>query len=412
MRGIQNYPSDIGNVLVMVLAGGKGQRLYPLTRYRTKAAVPFLGSYRLIDFTLNNCLNSGLRKIQILTQYKSDSLADHIRSGWNLFNVSRGEYIKTVPPQQRLSRQWYRGTADAVFQNLYMLEREKPDLVLILSGDHVYRMDYRRLIRFHREHCARLTVACVKRNFPKAAEFGVLQADSTGRVKAFEEKPQTGDNRLNETDNVLCSAGIYVFETDTLVERLVDDTRGPRTYDFGRGIVPRMVEADEDVYARPVGGDGNGTAYWRDIGTLRAFWKAHMEFCGPDLPFDPADRDWPIQGHSPALPPARFTRAPDGSECAVESAVVSPGATVEGATIRRSLIGPGVHVGPGASVEDSVLIRGVDVGEGATISKAVVDADNSIPEGTDIGLDSNADGRRFIVGAGDVVAVPQRMPFS
>ena len=403
----QHRAGDSGpKTLVMILAGGKGKRLYPLTRYRTKAAVPFLGAYRLIDFALSNCLHSRLRNVQLLTQHKSDSLNDHIRHGWNVFHPELEGYIKTVPPQQRLSRQWYRGTADAVYQNLYMLEREKPDLVLVLSGDQVYRMDYRPMIENHVARGADLTVACVPRSPRHATSLGTLKTADEGRVTDFHEKP--GRARLAEQypdDSVPCSAGIYLFRTNVLVERLIEDIKCRRTYDFGSGILPHMVKRGDHVDAYDLA-DHEDEGYWRDVGTVKAYWKAQMDFLHADMPFDPADRDWPIRCRPEAPTPSRLLTGPADAEPAVRDSMLCAGAVVRGADISGSVIGPGAHIESGTVIRDSIIMQDVVIGPGCHITEAIIDSANHLPPSTRIGPGGTGG---WGMTRGGVAVVPQRI---
>ncbi len=374
-----NDPRKSGQkVLVMILAGGKGKRLHPLTRYRAKAAVPFLGAYRLIDFALSNCLHSGLPRILVLTQHKSDSLQDHIHRGWDLFHPELGGYIKTVPPQRRLSRQWYRGTADAVYQNLHMLEREKPDLVLILSGDQVYRMDYRPMIESHVEHGADVTVASVLRRADEAADLGVLQKTDEGRVTAFLEKPDP--TLLADSfpaERVPCSAGIYLFETGVLVERLIEDIKTARTHDFGAGILPHMVEGGDRVYGYNLNGQER-TSYWRDVGTVGTYWRAQMEFLEPSPPFALDDPDWPIRCLPSTHSPARFSSGAEDAPPFARDSLICNGTVLCGGRVEHSIIGPGASVRPGSVIQDSVIMEDVVVGSHCSLSNTIIDAENEI----------------------------------
>ena len=405
-----------GGTLVMILAGGEGERLYPLTQHRTKAAVPFAGNYRIIDFALSNCINSGLRRIQVLTQYKSDSLNRHIRAGWGFLSRELGEYVRTVPPQQRLTSHWYLGTADAVYQNIYNLEQERPDRVLILSGDHVYRMDYRKVIAFHAEREADLTISCIAMPLPEAGRLGIISADEDGMIVRFDEKPAHPLPAPGRDDRALCSMGIYMFNTQKLVLRVIEDSKTEGEHDFGRNIVPAMIERGDRLFAYDLSCQANDAeAYWRDIGTLDAYWRANMDFACEVPPFDLEDPAWPIRSCAARRPPARIMDAQEtegATRCSLQRTLVCNGARICGATVRSSIVGPGVSVGPGAVIEDSVIMEDVRVGAKATLKKTIVDKHNRIPDGTQIGVCRQHDASRFAISEGGVVVVPKEMPFS
>lgn len=403
----------LGRTVSIILAGGQGERLYPLTRDRAKPAVPFAGNYRLIDFTLSNCLNSGVRRVHVLTQYKSDSLNRHIRLGWNVYNPQLGEYIEVNPPQMRLTSHWYLGTADAIYQNIYTLEHERPDYVLVLSGDHVYKMDYGRLLQQHMDSDADLTIGAVRVPCPEATRFGVLDVQKNMRVRALQEKPDDPATLPAEKKAALCSMGVYVFDTDILVKRVVEDSKRDSSHDFGKDVIPAMIRAGDRVFVRIFGGmEGNGSGYWRDVGTLDVYWRAHMELLGADAPLALQDPEWPIRSHVSAWPPAQLM-APDSgatNDIAVTESLVCNGAVIEGATVSRSVIGPGVYVGPGARVEESIILSSCRVGSEARLSKAVLDKDNRVPEGFTLGMDRKQDKRHFTVSSDGLVVVPKEMP--
>lgn len=406
----------MGGVLTFILAGGKGERLYPLTRDRTKPAVPFGGVYRIIDFALTNCLHSGLRRIYVLTQYKSLSLERHLRLGWSVFNPAMGEFIAPVPPQQRTEgANWYRGTADAIRQNWYSVERYafewgEPDAILILAGDHVYKMDYREILAFHRERGAELTVAAIR--VPRAEarrRFGVFAVDREGRVLSFEEKPEDPTPAPDAPDMCLASMGIYVFSTRALAGVLEEDATDPdSSHDFGRDIVPRMVAAGRRVAVFPFErGNRNPTPYWRDVGTLDSFWEAHMDLVAVVPRFDLYDRSWHIHTYREPWPPAKTVHdEPDRKGVALNS-LLAPGCIVSGGTVVRSVLSPGVRVHSHARVEESVLFSGVEVGRGAVVRRAIVDKNVAIPEGFAIGVDPEEDRRRFHVTGSGIVVIPK-----
>ncbi|MGY4706596.1 glucose-1-phosphate adenylyltransferase [Candidatus Bipolaricaulota sp. J31] len=406
----------MGGVLTFILAGGRGARLYPLTRDRTKPAVPFGGIYRIIDFTLTNCLHSGLRQIYVLTQYKSLSLERHIRAGWSVFNPALGEFIAPVPPQQRTEgATWYRGTADAIWQNWYsveryIFERGEPETVLILAGDHVYKMDYREMLSFHRERGADLTVAAIR--VPRAEarrRFGVFVADRDGRVLSFKEKPDEPPPAPDAPDHCLASMGIYVFSPRILEEVLRSDAEDPSSsHDFGVDVIPRMVAEGRRVFAFPFErGNRNPTPYWRDVGTLDSFWEAHMDLVAVVPQFDLYDRSWPIHTYHEPWPPAKTVHGePDRKGTAINS-LLSPGCIVSGGTVIRSVLSPGVRVHSFARVEESVLFSGVEVGRGAVVRRAIVDKNVVIPEGFEIGVDPEEDRKRFHLTESGIVVIPK-----
>ena len=401
----------VNNTIVMLLAGGQGERLYPLTRDRAKPAVPFGGPYRIIDFTLSNCLNSGLRRINVLVQYKSASLNEHIARGWTLFNAELGEYIRTTPPQQRSgSAEWYKGTADAIYQNIYALDRERPRWVLILSGDHVYKMDYRELLRAHVERTADLTVSCLEVSKPTATKLGVAEVDAELRIVAFHEKSPDPPEIPGKPGRCLASMGVYAFGTETLVREVVRDAKRHSAHDFGKNLIPEMVKTHRVwAYNFAAGRWGN---YWRDIGLLDAYWQANMDLVSVQPAFNLYDPDWPVRTAQPQMSPAKFVLdEPDGRRGSAINSVVSSGCIISGATVRHSILGPGVRVHSYAEVERSILFDGVDVGRGCRIRNTIVDKGVRIPPGEKIGHELQGDRARFTVTAGGVVAVPKEMHF-
>jgi len=404
----------LSETIAMILAGGEGERLYPLTRDRAKPAVPFGGNYRLIDFTLSSCLNSGVRRIHVLTQYKSDSLNRHLRLAWNIFNPALGEYIEMNPPQQRLASHWYHGTADAIYQNIYTLQRERPRYVLVLSGDHVYKMDYGPMIRQHLDTGAALTIACIARPLEEASRLGVLELDDEMSIQSFHEKPVSPPCMPGSKERALCSMGVYMFTTETLVRRVVEDSKKPSTHDFGRDVVPTMIKGGDKVLGHAFQDTSAGREpYWRDIGTLAAYWEANMDLLPDDPVFDPYDPEWPVRTYVSSGPPAKIVCVPGESEVyradACE-ALFCDGAIVRGAEVHHSIIGRNVHIDPGSRIEQSVLLDDVQVGRDVTIQRAIVDKGNRVPDGFSIGVDPEQDRHHFTVSEGGIVVVPKEMP--
>jgi glucose-1-phosphate adenylyltransferase len=406
----------MSGVLTFILAGGKGERLYPLTRDRTKPAVPFGGIYRIIDFTLSNCLHSGLRQIYVLTQYKSLSLERHIRAGWSVFNPALGEFIAPVPPQQRTEgATWYRGTADAIWQNWYsveryMFERGEPTAILILAGDHVYKMDYREMLSFHREAKADLTVAVIRVPRAEASHrFGVFVVDRNGRARSFQEKPAKPSPAPDDPDACLASMGIYAFSPRVLEKALrVDAEDSGSSHDFGKDVIPKMVSAGMQVFVFPFEqGNRNPSPYWRDVGTLDSFWEAHLDLVAVVPQFDLYDRSWPIHTYHEPWPPAKTVHDDPGRRGTAMNSLLSPGCIVSGGTVVRSILSPGVRIHSFAHVEESVLFSGVEVGRGAKVRRAIVDKNVKIPEGFEIGYDLEKDRRRFHVTEEGIIAIPK-----
>lgn len=401
----------LGDTLAIVLAGGQGERLYPLTRDRGKPAVPFGGVYRIVDFTLSNCLNSGLRKIYVLVQYKSGSLERHVNVGWApIFSHEVDEWIHTVPPMLRVGQRWYQGTADAVFQNVYLLERERPRLVVVLSGDHVYKMDYRRLVDHHEARGAIATVGAVEVPIEEASAFGILEVDEEGRITAFREKPKDPKPVPGKPDRALANMGVYCFETEGLVRALAADARRDSRHDFGYDILPSLVPGGR-VHAFPfVDENRKQTLYWRDIGTLDSYFAASLDLVAVDPVFNLYDAAWPIRTAPRQLPPAKtvFAQEEPGGRLGVAlDSLISPGVIVSGGRVERSVLGPEVRVNSYARVSECVLMDGVDVGRRARVSRAIVDKGVHIPAGFVVGEDLEDDRRRFLVTDGGIVVIPR-----
>ena len=399
------------NVLAVVLAGGKGSRLEPLTRDRAKPAVPFGGGYRIIDFTLSNCLNSGIRRILVLTQYKAMSLDRHITLGWRSFLCRElGEFIDVVPPQQRIDEQWYQGTADAVYQNIYTLEKERPQKVLILAGDHIYKMNYGRMIGAHDENTADLTIAALKVPREEAKAFGVMQVDESNRIIGFEEKPSDPKPLPDDPDHCLASMGVYVFNSPLLFDELCKDATLPDSaHDFGKNIIPSIIDSRR-VFAFPFKDENRKQdAYWRDVGTIDAYYEANLELTSVEPELNMYDDRWPVRTYQPCLPAAKFVFDDDAEGVrrgeAIDS-IVCPGAILSGGRAMRSVVGPAARINSYAVVEDSILFSGVNIGRHCRIRKAIIDKDVSLPEGVEVGYDHDADrARGFTVSEGGVVVI-------
>jgi len=391
------------DVLAVILAGGKGSRLEPLTRDRAKPAVPFGGAYRIIDFTLSNCLNSGVRKSLVLTQYKAMSLDRHINLGWQrYFCRELGEFIDVVPPQQRIDEHWYQGTADAVYQNIYAIEKERPSHVVILAGDHIYKMDYMRLVECHLENQADLTVGALRVDVDAARQFGVMQVDAENRIIGFQEKPREPQTIPGDPKHVLASMGIYMFTARFLFEQLcLDATRHGSHHDFGKDIIPSVINTHR-VFAYPFMDENRKhDAYWRDVGTLDAYYETNMDLVTVDPQLNMYDQHWPIRTYQPNFPPPKFVFAEEGPRSrrgqALDS-VICQGSILSGGTVERSILGPNVRINSYARVEDSILFEGVDVGRHARIRRAIIDKGVRVPPGIEIGYDHDCDrGRGFVV---------------
>lgn len=398
------------DTLALVLAGGKGTRLGALTQRRVKPAVPFGGRFRLIDFPLSNCVNSGIRRIGVLTQYKAHSLITHIRQGWSSFRADFGEFVELLPAQQRTGESWYSGTADAVHQNADIIRAHDSRFVLVLGGDHVYKMDYGALLGMHVQRGADVTVACVPVPREQACAFGVMQVDADGRVTDFVEKPREPPPMPGNPDLALASMGIYVFDSDYLLARLDEDAaRSESHHDFGRDLIPRAV-AHDTVYAyafRDAARDG--PAYWRDVGDLDAYWSANLELLDIEPELNLYDRQWPIWTWQEQTPPAKFV-LDDGDRCGrAVSSMVAGGCIISGALVRHSLLFSSVIVDEGSTVEDSVVLPEARIGRDCKVRRAILDSGVHLPAGTTIGVDADQDSARFEVSAGGVVLVTADM---
>jgi glucose-1-phosphate adenylyltransferase len=398
----------VDDALVILLAGGAGERLYPLTRDRAKPAVFFGGPYRIIDFTLSNCLNSGLRRIFIATQYKSLSLNRHIRMGWSIVSEELGEFVEILPPQKRVSEHWYQGTADAVYQNLYSIVQENPHHVIVLSGDHVYKMDYARMLRFHKERGAAVTIAAIEIPIQETYRFGVLSVDEQDKVTGFIEKSKDAPAIPGSPDLALGSMGIYVFDTGVLLKALEADAAKPSSHDFGKDIIPTVLRELPTYAYRFYDENKKASKYWRDIGTLDAFYDANMDLCGVDPEFNLYDPEWPMRTYQPQAPPAKFVFAEKGRRCgeALDS-IISPGCIISGSQVVGSVLCPNVRVHSYGHIEASMLMPGVRVGRHARIRRAIIDRDVLIPRGAVIGYNPEEDRKRHTVTDLGVVIVTE-----
>jgi len=397
----------------LVLAGGRGNRLKALTDWRAKPAVPFGGKFRIIDFTLSNCVNSGVRRVGVATQYKAQSLIRHLQRGWSFLDGRFSEFIDILPAQQQVQDLWYQGTADAVFQNLDVLRRAGGRYVLVLSGDHVYKMDYGRLLAWHAGKQADMTVACLEVPLEEARDFGVMSVDEEARVTGFAEKPETPQPIPGRPDRALASMGVYAFNADFLYEQLIRDADEARSsHDFGKDLIPHLVSrhrAFAHRFADSCVGMTDARPYWRDVGTLDAYWEANMELTKVTPELNLYDEAWPIWTHQEQLPPAKFVFDEERRRGMAVDSMVSGGCIVSGATLRRSLLFSKVRVEEYAVVEDSVVLPDVVVGRGAVLRRAIVDKRCRIPDGMKVGVDPQEDRKRFCVSEQGVTLVVPEM---
>ncbi len=402
------------NTFAIILAGGRGSRLRQLTDFRSKPAVPFAGKFRILDFTLSNCVNSGIRKIGVATQYKAHSLIRHIQRGWSFLDGRFDEFIQLLPAQQQIDdTQWYQGTADAVYQNKYFLKRYNPEHILIVAGDHIYKMDYGRMLAIHAQHRADMTVACIDVPLGEAGEFGVMGVDEDDRVIDFLEKPQNPPSIPGQPDRALASMGIYIFNAKFLFEQLERDalTKGS-SRDFGRDIIPHIVpryRVFAHRFADSCVGSEHHRPYWRDVGTIDAYWEANMEMTKVTPELNLYDKDWPIWTYQEQLPPAKFVFDDDGRRGMAIDSLISGGCIISGAAVKRSLLFSSVTVHSWTSIEDSVILPGVDIGRRALLKRCVIDKNCRIPDGMIVGVDPEADRKRFHVSPKGITLVTAEM---
>ena len=403
------------STVALVLAGGRGSRLHQLTDWRAKPSVGFGGKFRIIDFTLSNCLNSGIRRIDVCTQYKAHSLIRHIQRGWSFLDSRFDEFVELLPAQQRVNGDWYLGTADAVYQNLDILRRQDPKIVLVCAGDHIYKMDYRALIEEHLATGARMTVACTQVPASESASYGVMKVDRDGRIEAFQEKPAVPFTVPGRPDRALASMGVYVFDAAFLYEQIIlDADREDSCHDFGKDMIPRLVREGEDVYAhdfvRSCVNMANGEAYWRDVGTIDAYFEANIDLTHVLPELNLYDDAWPIWTFQEQIPPAKFVFDDDQRRGSAIDSIVSGGCIVSGSTVRRSLLFTNVRVHNYCTIEDSVILPNATIGPRAIVRNAVIDKHCHIPEGMTIGVDPAADRARFhVTEKGRVLVVPEML---
>lgn len=398
------------NTLALIMAGGRGARLKHLTTWRAKPAVPFGGKFRIIDFPLSNCINSGIRRIGVLTQYKAHSLILHIQRGWGHLRGDFGEFVELLPAQQRIESSWYSGTADSIYQNLDIIRAHSPDYVLILAGDHVYKMDYGAMLAKHVENQADLTVGCIEVTLDKASAFGVMGVEEDMRIRSFVEKPDTPTPMPGHDDHALCSMGIYIFNTEFLFEQLIRDADTPTSsHDFGTDIIPESIK-NYRVYAYPFTNSATGIqSYWRDVGTVDAFWEANLELIGITPELNLYDDQWPIWTSQEQLPPAKFIFDDDDRRGMAVDSMVSGGCIISGALVRHSLLFSNVSVDDYSRIESSVILPDVEIGKHCRISHAVIDKGCEIPEGTVIGENEVEDRKKYYVSPKGVVLVTPDM---
>ena len=398
------------DTLALILAGGRGSRLRDLTNWRAKPAVPFGGKFRIIDFPLSNCINSGIRRVAVLTQYKAHSLIQHVQKGWGFLRGEFHEFVEIWPAQQRIDTSWYAGTADAVYQNLDIIRQHDPEYILVLAGDHIYKMDYGEMIAHHVETNADMTVACLEVDLESAKAFGVMSVDEMGRVYEFAEKPDEPQPMPDRPDRAMASMGVYVFNTHFLYEQLIKDADSAHSqHDFGKDIIPGIIEKYR-VMAFPYRDTQTGTqAYWRDVGTIDSYWAANLELIGVTPELNLYDQEWPIWTYQEQLPPAKFVFDEEERRGMAVDSMVSGGCIISGATVRHSLLYSNVTVNSFANVEHSVILPDVDVGRNARLKRVVVDQGCMIPKGMVIGEDPEEDARRFHVSANGIVLVTAEM---
>ncbi|SFR60576.1 glucose-1-phosphate adenylyltransferase [Thiomicrospira sp. ALE5] len=395
--------------LALVLAGGEGSRLKNLTEWRAKPAVPFGGKYRIIDFVLSNCVNSGIRKIGVLTQYKSHSLIRHVQRAWSFMRYEEGEFVELLPAQQRIDKEWYKGTADALYQNLDIVRRHTPEYVMVLGGDHIYSMDYSKMLYTHAQSGADVTIGCIEVPRMEATGFGVMSVNDQFKITKFTEKPADPEAMPGKPDKALASMGIYIFSTEFLFQKLIEDHDNPdSSNDFGKDIIPSII-SEFNVQAYPFVDDKDQPAYWRDVGTLESYWQASLDLCSITPELNLYNRDWPIWTYQAQMPPAKFAFDDEGRRGQAIDSMISAGCILSGAKVKRSVISSGCFLHSYTMVKDSVLLPRVEVGRNCRIQNAIIDKGCHIPEGTVIGEDPVEDAKRFYVDEKGLVLVTPKM---
>ncbi|MGB5639230.1 MAG: glucose-1-phosphate adenylyltransferase, partial [Sedimenticolaceae bacterium] len=395
--------------LVLVLAGGEGSRLRNLTKWRAKPAVPFGGKYRIIDFALSNCINSGLRRIGVLTQYKSHSLIRHLQRAWGFMRPEIGEFVEIIPAQQRLRPEWYQGTADAIYQNLDIIYRHEPDYVLVLGGDHIYTMNYAKMLAAHVQADAELTVGCIEVPLDEAKSFGVMSVDEEYRITRFTEKPSEPECVPGKSDVALASMGIYIFSMEFLTKALISDAENETSqHDFGKNIIPAAITHAKSI-AYPYLNSRGEPAYWRDVGSLYSYWKSNIELCDIEPELNLYERDWPIWTYQTQSPPAKFAFDDEGRRGMAIDSLVAGGCIISGAKVKRSVIFFNTQIETGSYIKESVLLPKVRVGKNCLLQRCIVDKGTVIPDGFQVGVDPEEDRRRFLVTDEGIVLVTPGM---
>ena len=398
------------DTLALILAGGRGSRLQQLTTWRAKPAVPFGGKFRIIDFPLSNCLNSGIRKIGVLTQYKSHSLLQHLQRGWSFLRGEFSEFVEIMPAQQRIEASWYSGTADAVYQNLDIIRMHDPKYVVILAGDHVYKMDYGPMLAHHVDHEADMTIGCIEVPIQEASAFGVMTVDKNCNITRFSEKPDKPATIPGRDDVALASMGIYVFNTQFLYDQLINDADIPSSgHDFGMNVIPRAIDSAQVVAFPFRDQESDEQIYWRDVGTVDAYWQANMELVGLTPELNLYDAHWPIWTYQEQLPPAKFVFDDDGRRGMAVDSMVSGGCIISGSTVKRSLLFSNVRIGSFSEIEDSVILPEVKINRKCQLNKVIIDKACDIPEGTIVGKNLEEDAKRFYVSPDGVVLITPEM---
>jgi len=406
----RNISQLTANTVALVLAGGKGSRLKALTEWRAKPGVPFGGKFRIIDFPLSNCINSGIRRISVVTQYKSHSLQRHLQRGWSFLSGQFGEFLEVLPAQQRMGEGWYEGTADAVYQNLDIIRHYDPEYIIILAGDHIYKMDYGKMIAAHVAKGADITVGCIPVTLEEASEFGVMATDNDERIVEFAEKPSNPQPMKGDSSKALASMGIYVFTAEYLRNRLLEDASDEKsTHDFGHDLIPHAIE-NANAFAFPfVNANTGAPGYWRDVGTIDAYWEANINLATLNPELNMYDSEWPIWTQQEQLAPAKFAFDDDDRRGMAVDSLISGGCLITGSTIRNSVLFSNVRVHSYAKVEDSVVLPDVTIGRNCRLTKCVVDKGTIIPEGTVIGEKRDEDAKRFDVTESGIVLVTPEM---